>query len=187
MANETTIPNVGTIALTSLRISNNTNINDLKTPGVYFAGSAANIQGLPEGTNGYVIVFGQTNYMKQIFTRIGTAGSTDNNLYIRNVNSAEWWKFTPNPVIVETGSWYQIGSVAANGGTLTVEKTITAKTGYTPYLTDLHLSESAVGSSWSKITFGYTQDGNTVTIGVTNNHTSSLNPTMRYTIVYVAN
>lgn len=92
----------------------------------------------------------------------------------------------PSTIIVEMGTWSQIGSVDPNGGTLSVEKNITAKPGYTAYLTDMHLSGSATGN-WSKIAYGYTQDGNKVTIGVTNNHTGSLNPTLRYTIIYIAN
>ena len=92
----------------------------------------------------------------------------------------------PNRVIIEYGNWGAVGSIAA-GGTLTVTKEIPAKAGYTGYLMDLHMGDAAGIGSYAKIVMGYTINGNEVEIGFTNNHTGSLNPTPRYSILYIAN
>ena len=93
----------------------------------------------------------------------------------------------PHPVIVEYGDWGAIGSVAANGGTLTVTKDLPTKAGYKTYLLDIHFSSGASGASWSHMFVGYTvNNNNTITITYTNNHTGALNPTPRYTVMYIA-
>ena len=75
-------------------IALNTNIDTITKSGVYYVGGTdAN---LPEGSNGYLIVLSNVSYgSKQIFTRYGTSGSNDGNIYIRNMTGAKaWWKFT---------------------------------------------------------------------------------------------
>ena len=92
----------------------------------------------------------------------------------------------PNRVIIVQGNWGAIGSITA-GGTKTVTKQIPSKTGYTGYLMDLHLSDTDATGNNSKIVMGYSVSGSDVTMGFTNNHSSSLNPTPLYTVVYIAN
>ena len=79
-----------------------TSINSLTTPGIYYVNGNT---GIPEGTNGILIVIGLNrsgsgiDYYKQIFIRYGTAGSNDGNIYHRRISSSnganvKWWKIT---------------------------------------------------------------------------------------------
>ena len=74
-------------------------INDIVTPGYY---TLSGVSELPEGTDGDLWVYytdsNSTTPLRQIFMRKGTAGTNDNNIYVRQKNSSgnwgQWWKFS---------------------------------------------------------------------------------------------
>lgn len=74
-------------------------IDDLTTPGFYYC-VLSFVSDLPEGGNGDVWVYdaqGDGTRFLQVFRRSGTAGSNDNNIYIRGRNTngdwGTWWKY----------------------------------------------------------------------------------------------
>jgi hypothetical protein len=71
-------------------ISSATSIDDIRTLGFYALSNTTS--GLPEGTNGVLWVFNSisdSTYI-QIFRRHGTAGTNDQNLYIRRGSDVAW-------------------------------------------------------------------------------------------------
>lgn len=71
-------------------ISSATSIDDIRTLGFYALSTTTS--GLPEGTNGVLWVFNSisdSTYI-QIFRRHGTAGTNDQNLYIRRGSDVAW-------------------------------------------------------------------------------------------------
>lgn len=85
----------------------NVDVDTVLTPGFYYLSGDGTK--LPSGTNGYVQVlsasFAGSGYIRQIFWRTGTAGSTDHHIYTRLISSG-----SPGP-------WVQM--MTAKGGTFT--------------------------------------------------------------------
>ena len=90
------------------------NIDNMTTPGLYYL-VLNTVSGLPEGGNGDLWVIdaqGDGTRFLQIFRRSGTAGTNDQNIYIRGSNAEGGW-----------GTWWKYGdstqSVAKSGDTMT--------------------------------------------------------------------
>lgn len=83
---------------------NSGSINDIVTPGFYVL-TTGNVSDLPEGTNGNLWVYytytGSTTALRQIFMRIGTPGTNDNNIYVRQRTNTGTW-----------GSWWRFGDAS---------------------------------------------------------------------------
>ena len=81
---------------------NEGSINDIFTPGIYHVTTPAT--DMPEGTNGILWTYNALeDRRKQFYSRWGTAGSNDGNLYIREGRAnaqtwGSWWKFTGTKV-----------------------------------------------------------------------------------------
>lgn len=72
------------------------------TPGVYYVANSSN---LPAGNNGTLIVMGTTsNYVRQIFFRVGTINSTDGDVFTRLANRTSG----------TIGTWYRIYNSKTN-------------------------------------------------------------------------
>lgn len=77
-------------------------LNTFYVPGVYYVANSSN---LPAGNNGTLIVMGTaSNYVRQIFFRVGTINSTDGDIFTRLVNRSSG----------AIGTWYRIYNSKTN-------------------------------------------------------------------------
>lgn len=84
-----------------------TNLDDYKTPGIYYFSSSYTPTNIPIGVNGMLIVIIHNKLMKQIWMRQGTTNSNDHHTYIRsNLGSSwsTWRKFITDKDIASTSS-----------------------------------------------------------------------------------
>ena len=82
-------------------------LDSIVTRGIWLVETGSSHTDLPEGSNGFLFVFPSNisgkPWIKQVFLRIGTPGSNDGNIYLRETNNGgtswgEWWKFTGTKV-----------------------------------------------------------------------------------------
>ena len=69
----------------------NTNLNDYNTDGVYYFPAEYAPINRPIGTDGWLMVFNRTNITKQMWFRQGTVNSTHHQIFIRGKNAAGVW------------------------------------------------------------------------------------------------
>ena len=69
----------------------NTNLNDYNTDGVYYFPAEYAPTNRPTGTDGWLMVFNRTNITKQIWFRQGIINSTHHQIFVRGKNAAGVW------------------------------------------------------------------------------------------------
>ena len=74
-----------------------TNLDNYREEGKYFFGSAVTPTNIPVGTSGFLIVMSagvDNNIVKQVWMRLGTQNTNDNETFIRTYNNVSWsnWK-----------------------------------------------------------------------------------------------
>jgi hypothetical protein len=89
-----TCSQVGAFPVVVRVTTQNTNLDDYKTPGIYFFTSNFIPNGIPGGKNGWLVVLPNSatdsDFVKQLWLRAGTAGSNDHMTYVRTFVDTTW-------------------------------------------------------------------------------------------------
>ncbi len=95
-----------------------TDLNDYKTGGLYFFGSAYTPINIPAGVNGWLEVMeGLSGWVKQIWYRLGTNNSNDYQTYVRTLNGSVWSNWRRLKTAEE--DYYQSGDTETIGRCIT--------------------------------------------------------------------
>lgn len=116
-------------------VINSGSIDDIVTPGYYLlpnSGSSSTVADLPEGINGNLWVYqtfpSNTTPLRQIFMRIGTTGSNDRNIYVRQKNTngewGRWWKYGDSTQFVPAGNSFSVSLIYCIGSITSTQKNL---------------------------------------------------------------
>lgn len=118
------------LATGDIETPTNVSVNNITEPGYYYLLNSNGVTDMPEGINGNLWVFhaSGTHNVIQIFRRLGTAESNDQNIYIRRGEvsgvTTSWWKYGDSTQFVaKTGDTMTGNLTVSDGGHVYVKGT----------------------------------------------------------------